>query len=152
MYSTLTGLYGDYRIKSAEGGEDAGRKPASILYACLVAAWISFFPQAEGSAARKRRGGQCLQTGGKMPHDKHYNSARHKVWAEKVLRRAGYLCEECRRYGRLDSHGLPVRATTAHHIKHRDEYPELQYDVMNGRALCERCHNRAHPEKGGYWK
>ena len=91
----------------------------------------------------------------KMPHDKHYNSARHKAWAEKVLRRAGYLCEECKRYGRLDANGLPVRATTAHHIKHRDEYPELQYDVTNGRALCERCHNKAHPEKGGarghYW-
>ena len=115
-----------------------------------------------------------------MPHDKHYNSARHKAWAEKVLRRAGYLCEECRRYGRLDKNGLPVRATTAHHIKHRDEYPELQYDVNNGRALCEKCHNKhreeypelkydlnngralcekchnkAHPEKGGahghYW-
>jgi 5-methylcytosine-specific restriction endonuclease McrA len=90
-----------------------------------------------------------------MPHDKHYNSPRHKAWAEKVLRRAGYLCEECKRYGRLDRNGLPVRATTAHHIKHRDEYPELQYDVSNGRALCEKCHNKAHPEKGGahghYW-
>lgn len=90
-----------------------------------------------------------------MPHDKHYSTARHKAWAEKVLRRAGYLCEECRRYGRTDGNGLPVRATTAHHIKHRDEYPELQYDVNNGQALCEKCHNKAHPEKGGcggrYW-
>ena len=108
-----------------------------------------------GSAAREREGWAMLHTDErerKMPHDKHYNSVRHKVWAEKVLKRAGYLCEECKRYGRLDSHGLPIRATTAHHIKHRDEYPELQYDVSNGRALCEKCHNRAHPEKGGYWK
>lgn len=89
-----------------------------------------------------------------MPHDDYYNSARHKAWREKVLRRAGYLCEECKRYGRLDKNGLPVAATTAHHIKHRDEYPELQYRVDNGRALCEACHNKAHPEKGRggkYW-
>ena len=39
----------------------------------------------------------------------HYNGARHRAWAEKVLRRAGYRCEECRRYGRTDKDGLPVR-------------------------------------------
>lgn len=87
-----------------------------------------------------------------MPHKTHYKSARHEHWRDAVLHRAGYLCEECKRYGRLDKDGLPVRATTAHHIKHLDEYPELAYDVNNGRALCARCHNAAHPEKGGrYW-
>lgn len=89
-----------------------------------------------------------------MPHDAYYSEAKHRAWREAVLRRAGYLCEECRRYGRTDKKGLPVRATTAHHVKHRDEYPELQYDVSNGRALCEACHNKAHPEKGKgarYW-
>ena len=67
----------------------------------------------------------------------------------KVLRRAGYRCEECRRYGRTDKDGLPVRATVAHHIQHLDEHPELAYDLANGRALCEACHNKMHPEKGG---
>lgn len=91
-----------------------------------------------------------------MPHDDYYNKAKHKKWRESVLRRAGYLCEECRRYGRVDRNGLPVAATTAHHIKPRDEYPELQYLVSNGKALCEKCHNKAHPEKGQhggkYWQ
>ena len=90
-----------------------------------------------------------------MPHDAYYNEAKHKRWREAVLRRARYLCEECRRFGRLDEKGLPVAATTAHHIKPRDKYPELQYVVSNGRALCEKCHNKAHPEKGRhggkYW-
>ncbi len=84
----------------------------------------------------------------------YYGMARHKKWREAVLRRAGYLCEECKRYGRTDENGLPVRATTAHHIKHADQYPELRYDVRNGRALCAACHNKAHPEKGPggrYW-
>ena len=96
----------------------------------------------------------CFSFGGEaMPHDPYYKSPKHKAWREKVLRRAGYLCEECRRYGRVDQDGNPVAAVTAHHIKHRDEYPELQYDVSNGQALCAACHNQAHPEKGGkqYW-
>lgn len=59
-----------------------------------------------------------------------------------MLRRAGYLCEECARYGRK------VPATTAHHIKHVDEFPQLALDVRNGRALCAACHNKMHPEKG----
>jgi 5-methylcytosine-specific restriction endonuclease McrA len=72
-----------------------------------------------------------------------YHRARYLAWREKVLRRAGYLCEECARYGRN------TPATVAHHVKHADEYPELRYDLNNGRALCAACHNAAHPEKGG---
>ena len=58
-----------------------------------------------------------------MSDNPHYNGARHRTWAAKVLRRAGYRCEECRRYGRTDKDGLPVRATVAHHIQHLDEHP-----------------------------
>lgn len=84
-----------------------------------------------------------------MANKKHYDGAKHKAWRAAVLRRAGYLCEECRRYGRVDEDGLPVQAITAHHIKHLEDAPELAYDVTNGMALCARCHNKKHPEKGG---
>lgn len=89
-----------------------------------------------------------------MPHESYYSHAKHRAWREAVMKKAGYLCEECRRYGRTDKNGLPVAATTAHHIKDRHQFPELQYRVENGRALCEACHNKAHPEKGGrrYWQ
>lgn len=79
----------------------------------------------------------------------YYDSARHKAWRAKVLRNAGYLCQICRKYGRLDKDGLPVRATIAHHIKPREQYPELALDIKNGMALCKNCHNLMHPEKGG---
>lgn len=87
-----------------------------------------------------------------MPNESYYTQKKHRQWREAVLKRAGYKCEECRRYGRTDDKGLPPAATTAHHIKPREDYPELQYDVDNGQALCRKCHNQKHPEKGGrYW-
>ena len=81
--------------------------------------------------------------------DTFYHRKRHRQWREKVLKRAGYLCEICKRYGRKDKDGLPIAAKVAHHIKHADTHPELRYVVANGQALCESCHNEQHPEKGG---
>lgn len=78
-----------------------------------------------------------------MNDEQFYHSARYKRWRALVLRKAGYLCENCLRYGKR------VPATVAHHIKHREEYPELELEVSNGRALCAKCHNLEHPEKGG---
>ena len=78
-----------------------------------------------------------------MTDEQFYHSARYKKWREKVFRHAGYLCEECKRYGKN------VPAAVAHHIKPREMYPELELSVANGRALCAKCHNLAHPEKGG---
>ena len=74
-----------------------------------------------------------------MPHDPYYQTKRHKEWRTKVLKRAGYLCEECKRYGRT------TEAVHAHHIKPRKDYPELQYRVENGKALCGMCHNKLEP-------
>lgn len=87
--------------------------------------------------------------GAHVSKDPHYNGKRHEIWRDKVIRRAGGKCQICRRYGRLDKDGLPVAATTAHHIKHKEDYPELAYKVDNGMALCTKCHNQMHPEKGG---
>lgn len=60
---------------------------------------------------------------------------------EQILKRDGYMCCRCRRYGKY------VQATTVHHIKHADEYPELVYEDSNLESLCAACHNKAHPEK-----
>jgi 5-methylcytosine-specific restriction endonuclease McrA len=73
----------------------------------------------------------------------YYKHKRHKEWREKVLRQAKYKCQKCAKYGKSTA------ATHAHHIKSREEFPELQYVVSNGEALCLACHNREHPEKGG---
>lgn len=78
-----------------------------------------------------------------MANDPHYDTQRHREWAEKVKRKSGYLCEDCKRYGRN------IPAKIAHHKQSVKDRPDLAYDVSNGEALCFACHNKRHPEKGG---
>ena len=70
-----------------------------------------------------------------------YNTSAWKAKRNKILRRDGYMCQECRRYGRIRE------ATEVHHIKHADEYPELAYVDSNLVSLCHACHQGQHPEK-----
>ena len=71
----------------------------------------------------------------------NYKSKRWEKKRKKILKRDNYLCCWCKRYGKQ------VEATTVHHKKHVDEYPELAYEDNNLESLCAACHNRAHPEK-----
>lgn len=71
-----------------------------------------------------------------------YKTQRWKNKRERILRRDGYLCRECKRFGKM------VQATEVHHIKHADEYPELIWVDDNLISLCKGCHNKKHPEKG----
>ena len=81
---------------------------------------------------------------------KEYNSETNPFyltprWQRKraaILRRDKYLCQECRRYGRMRE------ARTVHHIKHLEDAPELAYEDSNLISLCYACHNKMHPEKG----
>ena len=70
-----------------------------------------------------------------------YDSAKWKHKRAVILRRDGYRCQICKRYGRARE------ATEVHHIKHADEFPELAYDNGNLVSLCHACHNAQHPEK-----
>ena len=91
-----------------------------------------------------RRGDPLLLYGQEVTRleENYYQHAKHKRWRAAVLRRDKYLCQECKRYGRR------TEATHAHHIKPREEYPELSYDISNGVALCTACHNKIEPR----WK
>lgn len=71
-----------------------------------------------------------------------YRSAKWKRKREKILKRDGYQCVECRKYGRHRP------AAVVHHIKELEDYPELALDDENLVSLCLSHHNQAHPEKG----
>lgn len=75
-------------------------------------------------------------------YDKFYTSKRWRRLREAALRRDQFQCVECRKYFRSRE------ATTVHHVRSREEYPELQWRLDNLVSLCDACHNRLHPEKG----
>lgn len=70
-----------------------------------------------------------------------YHSTRWEKKKKQILRRDGYMCQACKRYGRKRE------AKIVHHIQHADTHPELAFVDDNLVSLCEACHNKAHPEK-----
>ncbi len=73
--------------------------------------------------------------------DEFYNSKKWKRKSRAVLKRDGYLCQRCLRYGRR------TEAAVVHHIKHLKDFPELALADSNLTSLCGSCHNKQHPEK-----
>lgn len=60
-------------------------------------------------------------------------SARYKYWREAVFERDNYTCQDCQQWGgRLH----------ADHIKPFAWFPELRFDLSNGRTLCIECHKK----------
>lgn len=70
--------------------------------------------------------------GGITPINKHIrNSVRYLQWRKTVMERDDYTCVLCgKRGGDLE----------ADHIKPFAYYPDLRFDITNGRTLCEPCH------------
>ena len=73
----------------------------------------------------------------------NYKSGKWKRKRAAILKRDKYLCQECKKYGRQRD------AVTVHHKKHVENNPELAYENDNLVSLCQACHNKMHPEKGG---
>ena len=58
-------------------------------------------------------------------------SFEYRLWRQRVYERDDYTCQFCHvRGGKLN----------ADHIKPFSDYPELRFDLENGRTLCEDCH------------
>lgn len=82
-----------------------------------------------------------------MTTEEFYHTDAWKKKRKYILKkRDKERCQLCKRYGRM------VQATMVHHIKPLDEYPELGLVNSNLISLCDSCHNKQHPEKGGYRK
>lgn len=77
-----------------------------------------------------------------MTETEFLTSVKWKQKRAAILRRDGYRCQHCARYGRASP------AEIVHHIKSYDQNPELGLDSRNLVSLCKKCHNREHPEKG----
>lgn len=72
-----------------------------------------------------------------------YRSSKWKKKRLQILKRDGYACQECKKYGKN------VDANIVHHLKEVEFFPELKLSNSNLQSVCAACHNRLHPEKGG---
>lgn len=71
--------------------------------------------------------------GGKTAEsDKIKNSPEYKLWRETIFKRDNYTCQLCGKRGGLN----------ADHIKPKCLFPELIFDINNGRTLCKDCHKK----------
>lgn len=61
------------------------------------------------------------------------NSAAYATWRSHVFNRDDYTCQGCgQRGGELQAdHELPF-----------SQYPDLRFEILNGRTLCVPCHKR----------
>lgn len=72
------------------------------------------------------------KNGGKNQSERQIamKSIEYKIWRREVFKRDGFICQICGTTGRLE----------ADHVKSWKDYPELRYELKNGRTLCKSCH------------
>ncbi len=53
-------------------------------------------------------------------------------WRNAIYKRDGFVCQICNKIGGI---------LNADHIKPWIDFPELRYEISNGRTLCKECHS-----------
>ena len=69
---------------------------------------------------------------------KQRGTRQYKEWKKTILYRDNFTCQKCGSKENLE----------VDHIKSFVAYPNLRYDINNGRVLCSFCHNKT--KKGGH--
>jgi 5-methylcytosine-specific restriction endonuclease McrA len=66
-----------------------------------------------------------------------------KSWRHWVRVRDDWVCQKCGIDGKIPCSHCGVKPRLhADHIKPWKDYPELRFEISNGRTLCEDCHIR----------
>lgn len=72
---------------------------------------------------------------------KELSRLEYKNWRKSVFERDDYTCQFCHKRG---------RDLQADHIKPWKYFPELRYELSNGRTLCLKCHRTTFKELHRY--
>lgn len=148
VFKDLTALvFGRLTVVSRVGTHDSGEPLWSCVCQCGSVAIVTGGNLRSGNT--KSCG--CLQsesavrlghsrTGAKAPgwkggvtpeHQRIRSSLKYQAWRKAVFERDDYTCQMC---------GTKRSPFNADHIKKFADYPELRFDLDNGRTLCEPCH------------
>ncbi len=66
-------------------------------------------------------------------------TSKYKKWQIAIFKRDAYTCQTCGFTGKNTYKNIVIHAD---HIKSFTAYPELRYDINNGRTLCVPCHRK----------
>ena len=111
---------------------------------------IPLSPDIKMKLSKKLRGRVILKTRGannwnwkggtsRTEDKKIRQSIEYKTWRRAIFERDNFTCQDClKRGGRLH----------ADHIKPFALFPELRFELTNGRTLCQECHIKT-PTYGG---
>lgn len=81
---------------------------------------------------------------GRTPEVKRIRtSLEYKLWREAVFTRDNWTCQEC------GARGVYLNAD---HIKPFSQFPELRFDINNGKTLCVPCHKKTPTYMGRIFK
>jgi Restriction endonuclease len=108
--------------------------PSVVTKTCLVCSSVFSVKRYRKDTARfcSPKCSQSHRNKGKSTRYKVIRkSALYKAWRTLVFNRDKYTCQSCQKKGGF---------LHADHIKPFSLYPELRFDVHNGRTLCVPCH------------
>lgn len=81
-------------------------------------------------------------------NDSIRRNVEYRMWREKVFQRDNWTCQEC--FARSCAHKRVI--LNADHIKPFAYFPELRFEVSNGKTLCIDCHKKTDTYAGkGRW-
>jgi 5-methylcytosine-specific restriction endonuclease McrA len=103
-------------------------------YCSVQCYWVSLIGFRTGEANHNWKGGVTSK------NEKARKSPKYKRWAATVKRRDNYTCQIC---GVRNKKGLGKTILLhSDHIKPFSLYPELRFELDNGRTLCFDCHKQ----------
>lgn len=73
-------------------------------------------------------------------HEKIRKSAEYKFWRGLVFQRDKHTCQICGKKQKYDRDPNKRIIIQADHIKPFSTYPDLRFEISNGRTLCYKCH------------
>lgn len=121
--------------KVCMGLSNKSRRWSKETIAKMVASNRSGELEVRKKLSEMKKGPKChLWRGGITPQHRMIRASfESKEWSRQILVRDNYTCQKCgKRGGTLN----------ADHIKPFSLFPELRFDLDNGRTLCEDCHRK----------